>query len=98
MFKDLLKEKILILDGAGGSNIQKYNLKEEDFRGDILACHNTELKGNNDILSITRPDVILDLHRKFLLSGADIIETNTFGANKISQGEYKLTHLIKEMN
>jgi len=98
MIKKLLKEKILILDGAMGSNIQKYGLREEDYRGELFKSHSVDLKGNNDILALTRPDVIKDIHRRFLEAGADIIEANTFGANKISQAEYRLTHMIKDMN
>ena len=98
MLKDLLKERILILDGAMGTNIQKYSLSESDYRGDIFINHPVELKGNNDILALTCPDVIKDIHRRFLEAGADIIEANTFGANKISQSEYKLSHMIKELN
>ena len=98
MLKKLLKEKILILDGAMGTNIQKYGLEEKDFRTPELKNHPIDLKGNNDLLSLSRPDVIKDIHRKFLEAGADIIEANTFGANRISQSEYKLTHLIKDLN
>ena len=98
MFKELLKEKILILDGAMGSNLQKYNLLEADFRNEDLKNFEKEFKGNNDLLSLTRPDVIKDIHRRFLEAGADIIETNTFSSNKISQKEYGLTHLTKELN
>ncbi len=98
MFKELLKEKILILDGAMGSNLQKYNLCEDDFRNDDLKNHSIDLKGNNDILSLTRPDVIKDLHSRFLEAGADIIETNTFSSNRISQKEYGLSHLVKDLN
>lgn len=97
MFKKLLQEKILILDGAMGSNIQKYGLSEADYRGTILKNHSVDLKGNNDLLSLTRPDIIKDIHKRFLLAGADIIETNTFGANRISQSEYHLTHLVGDM-
>ena len=98
MLKDLLKERILILDGAMGTNIQKYGLAEKDYRGEIFKNHSVDLKGNNDILALTRPDVIKDIHRRFLEAGADIIEANTFGANRISQSEYKLTDKIKELN
>ncbi len=98
MIRDILKEKILILDGAMGSNLQKYSLSEEDYRGKILSEHKIFLKGNNDVLSLTRPDVIKDIHKKFLEAGADIIETNTFGANALSQKEYGLSYLVKEMN
>ncbi len=98
MLRKLLKEKILILDGAMGTNIQKYGLEEKDFRTPDLKKHPIDLKGDNDLLSISRPDVIKDIHKKFLEAGADIIEANTFGANRISQSEYKLTHLVKDMN
>ena len=98
MLRDLLKERILILDGAMGTNIQKYGLEEADYRGEIFKNHSVDLKGNNDILALTRPDVIKDIHRRFLESGADIIEANTFGANRISQTEYGLTDYIKELN
>ena len=98
MLKKLLKEKILILDGAMGTNIQKYMLSEKDYRGDLFMNHDVELKGNNELLSITNPNIIKEIHRKFLEAGADIIESNTFGANKISQNEYKLTNYIKELN
>ena len=98
MFRKLLKEKILILDGAMGSNLQKYGLLEDDFRGRVLKNYSGDLKGNNDLLSITRPDIIKDIHKKFLEAGADIIETNTFSSNRISQKEYKLGYLVKEMN
>ena len=98
MLENLLRERILILDGAMGTNIQKYNLCEEDYRGDVFRNHPIELKGNNDVLAITRPDVIKDIHKKFLDAGADIIEANTFGSNKISQKEYHLTDYIKNLN
>ena len=98
MLEDLLKERILILDGAMGTNIQKYGLSEDDYRGEIFKNHPVDLKGNNDVLPLTRPDVIKDIHRSFLQAGADIIEANTFGANRISQSEYKLTDKIKELN
>ena len=95
---ELLKEKILILDGAMGTNIQKFALTESDYRGEIFKNHSVDLKGNNDILALTRPDVIENIHRQFLEAGADIIESNTFGANKISQKEYHLTDYIKDLN
>ena len=98
MLETLLRERILILDGAMGTNIQKYNLSEEDYRGEIFKDSAIDLKGNNDLLSLTRPDVIKDIHRKFLEAGADIIEANTFSANKISQAEYGLEDKVKELN
>lgn len=98
MLSDFLKKRILILDGAMGTNIQKYNLEEKDYRGEIFKNHPVDLKGNNDVLALTRPDVIKDLHRRFLEAGADIIEANTFSSNKISQKEYKLDNMVKELN
>ena len=98
MLNNLLKQKILILDGAMGSNIQKFNLNEDDYRASIFKNHPIDLKGNNDVLSLTRPDVISDIHERFLLAGADIIETNTFSSNAVSQKEYHLTDMIKELN
>ena len=98
MLKDLLKERILILDGAMGTNIQKYGLNEADYRGDILKNHPVDLKGNNDLLALTRPDVLRDIHKRFLEAGADIIEANTFSSNRISQSEYRLEGMVKELN
>ena len=98
MLRDILKEKILILDGAMGTNIQKYNLSEADYRGEIFKNHPIDLKGNNDVLALTRPDVLRDIHKHFLEAGADIIEANTFSSNRISQSEYKLEGIIKELN
>ena len=98
MLKDLLKERILILDGAMGTNIQKYGLTEDDYRGLILKNHPVDLKGNNDLLALTRPDVLKDIHKRFLEAGADIIEANTFSSNRISQSEYRLEGMVKELN
>ena len=75
--KEALKERILVLDGAMGTMVQRYALGEEDFRGEMFASHGSLLKGNNDILVLTRPDVIRDIHTRYLLAGADIIETST---------------------
>ena len=94
----LLDERILILDGAMGTMIQGYGLAEADFRGEILAGHHREVKGNNDLLVITRPDVIGDIHRQFLDAGADILETNTFNAQAISQADYETEHLSYRIN
>ncbi|MBT8063788.1 MAG: homocysteine S-methyltransferase family protein, partial [Gammaproteobacteria bacterium] len=96
--KDLLARRILLFDGAMGTMIQARKLEEADFRGDRFETHETSLKGNNDILSLTRPDVILDIHRAFLEAGADIIETNTFNATSISQSDYGMEHLVRELN
>ena len=94
----LLRERILILDGAMGTMIQGYGLGEEDFRGELLADHPQELKGNNDLLSLTRPQVIEEIHRAFLDAGADVVETNTFNAQAVSQADYGTERLVYEMN
>src|SRR5690606_12067948 len=83
--KAIAKERILILDGSWGVMIQKRGLAEADYRGDRFAHHNLELKGNNDLLCITRPDIIADLHDQYYAAGADISETNTFSATTIAQ-------------
>ena len=93
-----IQKRILILDGAMGTMIQKYGLEEKDFRGDILKDSPVLLKGNNDLLVLTCPDVVEDIHRKYLTAGADIIETNTFNAQRISQGDYHCESLCTEMN
>ena len=98
MLEELLKKRILILDGAMGTSIQQYGLSEADFRGRIFKNNAADLKGNNDVLSLTRPDIISSIHKQFLEAGADIIETNTFGANRISQAEYGLENMVQEMN
>ena len=96
--RSLLKNRILVLDGAMGTMVQRYALCEEDFRGERFAAHPVLLKGNNDILVLTRPDVIREIHTKYLAAGADIIETSTFNANRISQSEYKCEALCGEIN
>lgn len=96
--KDALKDRILVLDGAMGTMIQQYSLTEEDFRGERFAGHNVQLRGNNDLLVLTRPAVIEEIHGKYLNGGADIIETCTFNANRISQAEYGCAHLCREIN
>ena len=93
-----LSQRILLIDGAMGTMIQRYRLNEADFRGALLADHDHDLKGNNDLLSLTRPDVIREIHESYLAAGADIVETNTFGANRISQADYALEDLAYEMN
>jgi 5-methyltetrahydrofolate--homocysteine methyltransferase len=95
---DELQKRILILDGAMGSLIQQYRLEEKDFRGQRFSMHDRDLKGNNDLLSLTRPDIIRKIHNDYLEAGADIIETNTFNANRISQADYGLEDLVSEMN
>lgn len=96
--KEILAERVLVLDGAMGTMIQSYALSEEDFRGELYASLPGLLKGNNDLLNLTRPDVIEDIHRKYLTAGADIIETNTFNAQCISQADYGTETLVAEMN
>jgi 5-methyltetrahydrofolate--homocysteine methyltransferase len=98
ILRQLLEERILLLDGAMGTMIQKYRLSEIDFRGERFKDHPKNLKGNNDILVLTQPQIIEEIHRKYLDAGADIIETNTFNANKISQRDYSTEHLVYEMN
>ena len=96
--RDLIRGKILILDGAMGTMIQSYHLTEEDFRGTrFQQVEGRQLKGNNDLLSLTRPDVILDIHRRYLAAGADIIETNTFSSQRISQADYGLEDISYEL-
>ena len=94
----LLTDRIAILDGAMGTMIQRHRLEERDFRGERFAAHAHDLKGNNDVLVLTRPDVIGDIHREYLEAGADIIETNTFNANAISQADYGLEPLVYDLN
>ncbi|MDR0574171.1 MAG: methionine synthase [Tannerella sp.] len=94
----ILKERILILDGGMGTMIQGFHLTEEDYRGDRFADYNGQLKGNYDLLNITRPDVIRDIHRQYLDAGADIFSTNTLNANSISLEDYKMQSLAYEMN
>ena len=94
---DIVKERILVLDGAMGTKIQGYSLTEQDFRGDRFQDVPGLLKGNNDVLSLTRPDVIADIHRQYLEVGADIISTNTFSSQRISQADYHLSDYAYEM-
>ena len=94
----LIAERILILDGAMGTMIQQYNLQEDDFRGSRFAHIPGQLKGNNDLLCLTRPDVIQDIHRKYLEAGADIIETNTFSSTTVSMADYHVEEYVEEMN
>ena len=96
--QELLKERILILDGAFGTMIQQYGLTEEEFRGSRFATWPVQLKGNNDLLCLTRPEVVEEIHRKYLKAGADIIETNTFNATRISQADYHTEEFVKEIN
>jgi len=95
---ELLKQRILILDGAMGTMIQRYKLGESDYRGERFKDHPKDLKGNNELLQFTRPDVITEIHEGYLAAGADLIETNTFGATRIAQGDYGLEAVAREMN
>ncbi len=96
--RDILKERILILDGAMGTMIQRHKLEEKDFRNEELKDHTVPLKGNNDLLSITRPDVIKGIHAEYFEAGADIVETNTFGSTWIAQADYKLEDWVYRIN
>lgn len=95
---DELSKRVLLLDGAMGTMIQRYKLSEADFRGERFKDHPSDLKGNNDLLSLTRPDIIESIHSEYLEAGADIIETNTFNANRISQSDYHLEDVVYELN
>lgn len=88
----------MVLDGAMGTMIQRYKLEEKDFRGEILKDHPYPLKGNNDLLSLTRPDIIKEIHRQYLEAGADIIETNTFGSTRVAQADYHLEDYVYQIN
>ena len=96
--QELVRQRILILDGALGTMIQKYNLTEEEFRGNRFVEQPGQMKGNNDLLCLTAPDVIRDIHRKYLEAGADIIETNTFNAQRISMADYHVEDYCREIN
>ncbi len=95
---DIIRQRILILDGAMGTVIQEYGLQEDDFRGERFADKPGMLKGNNDMLCLTRPDVVADIHERYLQAGADIITTNTFNAQRISQADYHMEEAVAEMN
>jgi 5-methyltetrahydrofolate--homocysteine methyltransferase len=96
--QDILKKRILIIDGAMGTMIQRHILEEADFRGDRFKDHRSPLKGNNDLLSLTRPDIIAEIHRQYLEAGADILETNTFSGTSIAQADYHLQHVVYDLN
>lgn len=96
--RDILKERILILDGAMGTMIQRHKLEEKDFRNEELKDHPVPLRGNNDLLSVTRPDVIKGIHAEYFEAGADIVETNTFGSTWIAQADYKLEDWVYRIN
>jgi 5-methyltetrahydrofolate--homocysteine methyltransferase len=96
--ENILAERILVLDGAMGTMIQRYGLTEVDFRGEVFKNHPCDLKGNNDLLSITCPDIIKAIHKEYLDAGADIIETNTFSGTSIAQADYQLEHSVYQLN
>ncbi len=93
-----LKERILIIDGAMGTMIQRHKLEEKDYRGERFKDWHTDVKGNNDLLSITQPQIIIDIHKQYLNAGADIIETNTFSSTSIAQADYDMQSLAYELN
>ena len=95
---DILKQRIVILDGAMGTMIQRYKLTEADYRGTRFTEHHVDVKGNNELLLLTRPDVIREIHEQYLAAGADLIETNTFGATSVAQEDYDMAELAYEMN
>ena len=97
-FARALGARIMILDGAMGTMVQQYKLSEADFRSERFAAHGKDVKGNNELLSLTRPDIILAIHKQYLAAGCDVIETNTFGATTIAQGDYDLAEIAYELN
>lgn len=98
LLAQLAQERIIILDGAMGTMIQRYKLEEEDYRGERFKNHPYPLKGNNDLLSITRPDIIKEIHRQYFEAGADIVETNTFSGTTIAQADYHLEDAVYDIN
>ena len=96
--KELLKHRILIIDGAMGTMIQRYKLSEEDYRGERFKDWKSDIKGNNDLLCLTQPNIIREIHGHYLEAGADIIETNTFNAQRVSLADYHMEDLAYEIN
>src|SRR5688500_4933382 len=96
--KELLPQRIVIIDGAMGTMIQRHKLDEAAFRGDRFKNHSHDVQGNNDLLSLTQPQIIQEIHRQYLEAGADIIETNTFNSNSVSLADYKMESLAYELN
>lgn len=95
---EILKKRIMILDGAMGTMVQRFKLSEAQFRGERFKDFHKDIKGNNELLSLTRPDIIRDIHEGYLAAGADMVETNTFGATTVAQADYDMQDLAKEMN
>lgn len=98
LIENALENRILVIDGAMGTMIQRYKLSEEDFRGERFRDWHLDVKGNNDLLSITRPDIIEEIHYQYLQAGADILETNTFSSTSIAQADYEMSGLAYELN
>ena len=96
--KNILDQRILIMDGAMGTMIQQEKLEEHDFRGDLFQKHEGELKGNNDLLSLTRPDIIEKIHSSYFDAGSDLVETNTFSATSIAMADYNLEDVVYDLN
>src|SRR6478752_7157052 len=96
--KELLDQRILIIDGAMGTMIQRYKLAEADYRGERFKDWPSDIKGNNDLLCLTQPDIIKEIHKEYLKAGADIIETNTFNAQRVSLADYHMEDLSYEIN
>jgi 5-methyltetrahydrofolate--homocysteine methyltransferase len=96
--RELFEERIAILDGAMGTVIQSYKLEEEDYRGDVYTTHKILLKNNNDVLNVTKPHIIREIHKAYLDAGADIIETNTFNSTSISLADFEMSHLAYLFN
>src|ERR1035437_4900937 len=95
---EILQKRIMLLDGAMGTMIQRFKLSEAQYRGERFKDFHGDVKGNNELLSLTRPDVITSIHERYLAAGADLIETNTFGATAIAQADYGIADLAAEMN
>src|SRR5208282_4558477 len=98
ILRKLLGSRILMLDGAMGTMIQKYKLTESQYRGERFKDWPSDIKGNNDLLSLTQPQIIKEIHRQYFKAGADIVETNTFNSNRISMADYKMEDLVYELN
>ncbi len=96
--REVLRNRILVLDGAMGTMIQRHKLKEEDFRGERFKDYPKDLQGNNDLLSLTRPDIIKEIHKAYFEAGADIAETNTFSGTSIAMADYGMEDLVYELN
>src|SRR5690349_12840439 len=96
--KSLLEKRILIIDGAMGTMIQRYKLQEADYRGERFKNWQSDLKGNNDLLCLTQPQIIKAIHKEYLTAGADILETNTFNAQRVSLADYHMQNLAYEIN